>query len=804
METLVQDLRFAVRSLLRQPGFALTAIVTLALGIGATTAIFSVVDAIILRPLPFERAERIVAIQNRWIRSGDRGQASAPDFHDWKAQSASFQAMAYYVGGESSVTLGKSADYASVYRVTPGFFESLGVKAAAGRLPSDGEQQPSGPLTAVVTDAFWLKQFNRDPGAIGSTLKFNDRIFTIAGVLAPGIRFPPRADVYVPAWTRGETTSRSAHNYRVIGRLRDGVTIEQARAEMDAIARRLEAEYPNTNADKLTDVSTLQDFMVGTTRGTLLTLLGAVGLVLLIACANVANLLLSRATSREREMVVRAAVGATRGRLVRQLLTESAVLGVVAALVGAWLARLGMLGLVALAPADLPRLDEVHVDLTALGFAVAIAIVASVVFGLAPAVQASRVQLADGLRQGGKGSSIGARGGRARSAFVIAEVALAVVLVVGAGLLARSLAALASVDMGFTPDRLLVLSTYVPVKSFDEAPRAVMFYRDLLPELRGLPGVKNVAGVTTVPTLVRSNGGYWLEGGPGPDDLGIRSPQALFTVVTPGYFGTIDLPVKRGRDFTDDDRKGALPVAVINEALAGEAFHGQDPLGKRMQCGLDNADFMTIVGVVANLRTKGPASPATPEIYMPYEQHPGPSTTLAIVVRTETRDPLALTDTIRRRISQRNPDVPVKASTMVQTLEASTSGTRFQTFLLVVFAAVALLLALAGVYGVMAYTVSQRVPELGVRIALGATPQDIRRLVFGEGAKLPGAGLVVGVGLALLSERVLQGLLFGVTPRDPVILFAVIVAVAAATLAACYVPVRRAVRVDPMVALRAE
>jgi len=254
METLVQDLRFAVRSLLRQPGFALTAIVTLALGIGATTAIFSVVDAIILRPLPFERAERIVAIQNRWIKSGDRGQASAPDFHDWKAQSGSFQAMAYYVGGESSVTLGKSADYASVYRVTPGFFESLGVKAAAGRLPSDGEQQPGGPLTAVVTDAFWLTQFNRDPGAIGSTLKFNDRIFTITGVLAPGIRFPPRADIYVPAWTRGETTSRSAHNYRVIGRLRDGVTIEQARAEMDAIARRLEAEYPNTNADKLTDV----------------------------------------------------------------------------------------------------------------------------------------------------------------------------------------------------------------------------------------------------------------------------------------------------------------------------------------------------------------------------------------------------------------------------------------------------------------------------------------------------------------------------------------------------------------------
>jgi len=502
--------------------------------------------------------------------------------------------------------------------------------------------------------------------------------------------------------------------------------------------------------------------------------------------------------------VVRAAVGAARGRLVRQLLTESAVLGVAAALLGAWLARLGMLAIVALAPRDLPRLDEVHVDLTALGFAIAIALAASLLFGLAPAMQASRVQLADGLRQGGKGSSIGARGGRARTVFVVAEIALAVVLVVGAGLLARSLAALAAVDMGFSPDRLLVLNTNVPVKSFDEAPRAVMFYRDLLPELRALPGVKALAGVTTVPTVIRSNGGYWLEGGPGPDDLGVRSPQAVFTVVTPGYFRTMDVPMRSGRDFTDADRRGAPAVAVINDALAHEAFPGQDPIGRRIQCGLDTLDFMTIVGVVANLHTRGPASPAQPEIYMPFEQHPGPATSLAIVVRTQTSDPRALTDTIRRRISQRNPDVPVKASTMVQTLEASTSDARFQTFLLVVFAGVALLLALAGVYGVMAYTVSQRVPELGVRIALGATPGDIRGLVFGEGAKLAGAGLAAGVGLALLSGRILQGLLFGVTPRDPVILGLVIAAVALATFAACYVPVRRAVRVDPMVALRAE
>jgi putative ABC transport system permease protein len=805
MDTLLLDLRFALRSLVRHPGFALTAIVTLALGIGATTAIFSVVDAVILRPLPFERADRIVAIRNHWIKTGLRANSvSAPDFHDWKAQSRSFQAMGYYTGGENSVTIGAAADYASVWRVTPGFFESLGAHAAIGRLPTEDEQQPGGPLTAVITDAFWRKQFNGNPAAIGLPLKFNDRIFTVTGVLQPDIPFPAGADIYVPAWIRPETASRSAHNYAVIARLRDGVSLEQARSEMDGIARRLAAAYPPSNENKLTDVVTLQELMVGATRDTLYTLLAAVGLVLLIACANVANLLLSRATSREREIVVRAAVGAARGRLVRQLLTESAVLGVAAALCGAWLARLGMLGLIALAPENLPRLDEIRVDLTALAFAIAIALVASVLFGLAPALQAARVQLVDGLRQGGKGSAIGARGGWARSAFVVAEIALAVVLVVAAGLLARSLAVLTSVNMGFSPERLLVMRTAVPVKSFEEASRASAFYRDLLPELRAVPGVGNLAAVTTIPTLIRSNGGYWVEGGPGPEQTGVRAPQAVFTVVTPGYFRTIDAPLKRGRDFADADRAGAPFVAIISESLAKEAFPGQDPIGRRLQCGLDRLDFMTIVGVVGDLRTKGPASPPQPEIYMPFEQHAPAATALTIVVRTATADPLALAETIRRKIAARNRDVPVKVSTMEQTLETAAAGARFQTYLLVVFAAVALVLALAGVYGVMAYTVSQRVPEIGVRIALGATPGNIRQLVFGQGAKLGTAGLAIGIALALLSGKVLRGLLFGVTPSDPLILAAVIVAVALSTLVACYVPVRRAVRVDPMVALRAE
>ena len=805
MEKLSQDLRYALRSLFRRPSFAITAILTLALGIGATTAIFSVVNAIVFRPLPFEQPDGIVALTNVNAQTGARSfTVSAPDFHDWKARSQSFEAMAYYIGGETSVTLKDSADYAAVYRVTPGFFESLGVRVRAGRLLSPEEEAPGGPLSVVITDAFWKQHFNSEPRAIGSAVKFDDRTFTIVGVLAEGQRFPPRADIFFSAWLGTETTSRSGHNYLVIARLRDGVRLEQASAEMTTIAASLAAQYPDSNTNKQVSVLPLKEQLIGGTRATLQLLLWAVAFVLLIACANVANLLLARSSVRSREMVVRAAVGASRVRLIRQLLTESAVLGLVAGLAGAWLARLGVLALVALAPADLPRTSEIHVDRLALGFALLIALMASVVFGLAPALQSSRLQIVDGLREGGKGTSIGARGGWMRSAFVVVEIALAVVLVSGAGLLARSLAALSAVDMGFESERLLVLRTVVPIRSGDDAPRAMVFYRNLLADLRALPGVEAMSGVTALPTLVRGNGTYVIEGGSPLLPAGTRSPQALFNVVTPDYFRTLRVPVTRGRDFSDGDRPGAPYVAIINESLARASFGDADPIGRRIQCGLDTFEFMTIVGVVGDVRTRGPQSPAQPEIFMPYEQHPRPATALNLVARTHPSDPLALAETMRRKITTLNPDVPVKVTTMEGTLEAASATARFRTFLIVVFASVALLLALAGVYGVMAYSVSQRVPELGVRIALGATPGNIMTLVLSQGAKLALAGLATGLGLALLSGRILEGLLFGVTARDPLILTAMTAGVAAATLVACYLPGRRAVKVDPMIALRAQ
>ena len=805
MEQTVQDLRYAVRSFFRHPSFAVTAILTLALGIGATTAIFSVVNSVVFRPLPFEDPGRIVAITNLSARTGNPSvNVSAPDFHDWREQSRSFAAMGYYYGSESSVTLGDRADYAMVLHVSPGFFDALGARAARGRLLTAEELRPGGPLGAVITDAFWKRQFNGDPGAIGGTIKYDDQTFTIVGVLEPRQRFPGRADVYCPAWLNPETTSRSGHNYRVVARLGDGVTVEQAHAEMTAIARRLEAQYPDSNSGKLARVVPLKDQLVGANRTMFDVLLGAVVLVLLIACANVGNLLLSRSSVRTREMVVRAAVGASRKRLVQQLLTESVVLGVAAGLCGMWLARLGVRALVALAPADLPRVDEVSVDAVALLFALLVALIASFLFGLAPALQISRVHLAGGLREGGKGTSIGARGGWARSAFVVAEVALAMVLVAGAGLLARSLAALSAVDMGFETDRLLVVRTAVPIRTLEEAPRATAFYRDLLADLRAVPGVESIGGVTSLPTVVRSNGRYAIEGVAAMAPSSPAAPQAVLNVVTPGYFPTLGVALRRGRDFTDSDRRGAPMVAIVNEALARQSFPGGDPIGRRIQCGLDSLEFMTIVGVVADVRTWGPASSLQPEIYMPYEQHPGPATALNLVVRTHPADPLAVVETIRRKIATRNPDVPIKAETMEGTLETASATPRFRTFLLGVFAAVALLLALAGVYGVMAYSVSQRVPELGVRIALGATPGTIMRMVLIDGGKLAAAGLAIGLALALAAGRVLQGLLFGVTPRDPMILAAMTLVVAVATFAACYIPARRAVSVDPVEALRVQ
>lgn len=804
MDNLLQDIRYGIRTLTRQPGFAATAILTLALGIGATTAIFSVVNAVVLRPMPFDAPDRIVVVTNTNMKTGGRNTTvSGPDFVDWRAQNRSFEALAYFTGsGEASVTVNNASDYTTITRVSPGYFKVFGATARAGRLFSAEEERPGGPAVAVISDAYWRRQFNSDPRAIGSTITFRQNAYTIIGVT--DLRYPTRTDIFYPDFVAPESQSRSAHNYRGVGRLAAGVSVEQAQAEMSNIALGLAQQHPLSNGDKGIAVVPLQEMVVGDTRQTLFVLLAAVAFVLLIACANVANLLLARAAARGRELVVRAAVGAGRMRLIRQMLTESAVLALVAGVGGVIVARWGVTALLALAPPDLPRLDEVTVDLSALGFALLISLAASFVFGLAPAWHVSRVDLADGLRQSGKGSALGVRSGWARKAFVVAEIALAVALVMGAGLLGRSLIALAAVDMGFQNDRLVVLRTTVPVSGREQFARAMDVYRSTLAEVRNIPGVVAAGGVTSLPTLVRSNGGYWIQGGPGPEVLGMKSPQALFNVVTPDYFRALQVPIVRGRDFNDGDRIDAPFVAIINEQLAKDAFPGVDPIGRTIRAGLDSPEPMTIVGIVKDVRTRGPQRPIQAELFFPYEQHQGPATSLNLVMRTDAADPLAVGATAARQIRNRYPDVPVRVETMDKTMAGATATPRFRTVLLVVFAVVALLLAVAGVYGVMAYTVNQRVPEIGLRVALGASPGDVMGLVLREGALLVVIGLAIGAALSYAGAQFISGLLFGVSARDPLVFAGVSMLVAAAALAACLVPGRRALKVDPLLALRAE
>jgi putative ABC transport system permease protein len=804
MDTLAHDVRYALRSLRRQPAFTALAVITLALGIGANSAIFTVVNAVLLRPLDYRDPDRIVALTTEWQKTGLRGSVSAPDFHDWHDTASSFEAMAYYAGGETSVTVGGTAEYATAVRVTPGFFQVFGVEPQIGRLPAAADETAGGPLTAVIGHDFWMRRFGGRPDVLGRTITFGERAFAIIGVLPPRFGFPDRADIWSPSWVAAETTSRSAHNYRVVARLKPGVSVEQAQAEMSAIAARLARAYPQSNEGKSAAVVPLREQLVGPMRSTLYLLLGAVALVLLIACANVANLLLARATSRTSELAVRAAIGAGRRRLVAQLMTESLVLAVVAGVAGVILSRWGVAALIALAPAGLPRLGEIAADGRVLAFALALSAAASVLFGVLPAVQASRVDLNASLRQGGRGSALGGGSARFRSALVIAEIALAVALVVGASLLVRSLVALGRVDLGFTTERLLVVETTVPSRDLDGARRATAFYAAILPRLAAIPGVTSVAGVRGLPgTSLHSNGGYWIEGGPGPDALGVRSPQAVFTVVTPNYFHTMGVPIRDGRDFSGRDRSGAPPVTIVNEAFVRQTFPDGRAIGRRIQCGLDTLAFMTIVGVAGNVREYDPSRPPQPEIYMPFEQHPVFATALTLVARTGG-DPMLAAHAFRETIRGASPEVPVRAGTMNDTMSDAVATPRFRTLLVALFAALAFVLAIAGVYGVMAYTVGRRTAEIGVRMALGAASGDILRLVMTMGVRLAVTGIAIGCALAYALAQVLRGMLFAVGPADPIVFVGVPIVLLITAAAACAVPALRAARVGPMIALRAD
>ena len=694
------DLKFALRSLRKSPGFTLLAIIVMALGIGANTAVFSVVNAVLLKPLSYADPDRIVNISSQGKKSAAHGQVSAPDFRDWHDQSTAFTAMALYANLDTAVTVGSAGEYANVAMSTAELFPVFGVTPQVGRLFSADEEKPKGPGAALISDSFCQNHFGGvKTRSLGQKLQVFGETLTIIGVMPAGFHFPDKTDIWLPM---GETTvSRSAHNYLVVARLKPDAGLEQAQSQMASIGSRLERQYPESNKDKGVAVTRMRDEMVTDVRTTLLLLLGAVGVLLLIACANMANLLLAKATARTREIAIRAAVGASRGRIVRQLVVESLLLALVAGAVGLLLAIWGSAALVALAPSNVPRLAETGIDAWVLAFTFGVSVAASLLFGLAPALQASRVDLNDALKQGAARAVVGGRAGRMRNTLVVAEIALSVVLLAGAGLLIKSFVALNNVTLGFQPEHVLVMSASVPASDLNGARRASRFYKDLLTDVRGIRGVSAAGATRTPPGRVGSWGGYWLDHLPSRAEMNTVAPQAVFSVVAPGTFQTLGIPLKNGRDFSEGDTYDAPFTAVINEALAKKSFAGQDPIGRFILCGLDSPKPMKVVGVVGDIRQNGPASAPRPEIYMAYEQHPEPSVALSVVVRT-TAEPGALSPLLQRKVRERAPDVPVKFTTMEASLSENVAAPRFRTLLLGIFAGLAVCLAMAGVYGVMA------------------------------------------------------------------------------------------------------
>lgn len=796
------DLKFALRSLRKNLSFTLLAVVVMALGIGANTAVFSVVNAVLLKPLAYRDPDRIVTLSSLWRKSGGHGQVSAPDFHDWHDQSTAFAAMAYYDDDSTSVTTGASAEYAHVAEVTPEFFQVFAVQPVAGRLFSPDEQKPGGAAAAVISYSYWQSHFGANASALGQHVRMLGKSFNIAGVLPPRFHFPKETDIWLPAnVVFPETESRSAHNYLVVGRLKPEMTLERAQAQMTAIGARLEQRFKDSNTGKSVAVTRMRDEMVRSVRLTLYLLLGAVALVLLIGCANVANLLLARATSRTREIAIRAAVGASRGRIVRQLIVESAVLALIAGAAGLLLAKWGSDALVALAPGNVPRLAESGIDGWVLAFTLGISVAASLLFGLAPALQISRVDLNETLKQGATRSAGGGKAGRMRAALVVVEVALSVVLLTGAGLLIRSFVALHNVALGFRPEHVLLMESSVPASDLKGARGATRFYKDLLADLATLPGVTAVGGTRNPPGAAFSNGSYFIDRL--PSQMSADGPQAVFSVVTPGTFAALGISLKRGRDFNESDGYDAPFTAVVNEALTRRSFPGQDPLGRMIYCGLDSIKPMKIVGVVGDIRQYGPAVEPSPEIIMPYEQHPRNAAALNVLVRTSGAGG-ALWGPIQRKVRARSAEVPVKFTSMDELLSENTAAPRFRMLLLGLFAVIAVCLAMAGVYGVMAYAVGQRAGEIGLRMALGARTSDVLRLVLRQGMALTGIGLAVGLIAAVAAARLVASMLFEVKAGDPATYIGVAALLGLVSLAASYIPARRAARVDPVSALRQE
>jgi putative ABC transport system permease protein len=809
----IQDIRYAGRGFIRTPGFTLVAVMTLALGVGATTSIFSVVNGIVLRPLPYPESDRLMAVFSTDL-DGARDNHSGANFLDFKTQSRSFQEIAGHRALRLTVETGDAPQLVRGNSVTPNFFSVLDVPAALGRTLSPEVDVPGSNRTVVLSHRLWQSQFGGDISILGRQVRMNEEQYAVVGVMPPEFDFPEDSEFWAASRYRVPESpvelidpeqARNVSWLSAIGRLKQGVNLTQAQTEMSTTAERLADEYPDVNGDEDLLLVPLRESIVGQVSTTLYVLLGAVGFLLLIACANVANLLLVRASGREREMAVRAALGAGRVRIVRQLATESVVLAVSGGVIGFVLAHWGTRALLALAPNGVPRVAEVGTDIRVLGFTLATALGTGVLFGLAPAIQSFGRSTARSAAVGGTRQTASRSRNRLRNALIVAEVAVSLVLLVGAGLTARTLLSLTRVDPGFRADRTLSARVWIPGNKYQEDDQIQSFYRETLERVRAIPGVQSAGAVFSLPVNAGINGTFTFSIEGRPVEEGEEGLLAEYQIATADYFRTIGIPLLRGRSFSDGDDSEAPGVAIVNEALADTYWRNEDPIGKRITWGDpegEETDWATIVGVVGNTRNRGLDQPATPEIYRPYLQVSLPYMTLLVRSQLEVA---TLTSAVRQAVMAVDPGQPISAvATLENVLFDSLGSRRFNMLLLGVFAIAALVLAAIGLYGVLSYSVTQRSNEIGIRMALGARAGGVVSRVIREGIGLALIGLVIGTAGALALTRFMSSMIHGIGTTDPVTFVAGTLMLVAIAGLASFVPALRASRVDPMKVLRSD
>ena len=807
--------------LLKKPAFTVIAVITLALGIGANTAIFSVVHAVLLRPLPFERPEELVRVSADLSKLNltDTGMSGAELF-DYRDRSGIFDQISGVYPVNANITWVDQPERVEALLVDANYFTMLGATAQLGRVFQAEDYTPGITEIAVISDSLWRRRYGADPNALGKKFKLDNDLYTIVGVMPPGFRHPGRviqtdADVWAPAgWVGSPFNNPPRGSYMLqgaIARLKPGLTVAEAQARMDAFAEQLRQEFPNDypeNAGWSPRVVGLQDDLTGNVRPALLILLAAVGLVLLIACANVANLLLVRASARQREIAIRRALGAGRMRLVRQLITESMMLAVFGGAFGLLIAIWGIEALVKISPANISRLGQISLDSSVLTFTLVVSVATGLIFGVAPAIHASNPNLQESLKDAARGATASAARNRLRSLLVVSEFALALMLLISAALLIRSFRQLNNVDPGFNAQNVLTARLWLPQPNLPETgpyfkhPARVQLYRQVIEKIAALPGVEAVGGVSQLPLGGgRSSAGITVEGRPEQSD----SPSAVEPMVaSPGYFEALGIRLVKGRFFTDQDDDRAPRVVVISEKLADMFFSGEDPLGKRIKFGglQSKAPWQTVIGVVRDVKTQGLDVESKPQMYRSLLQ--ASNLSLALVIRTSS-NPGGLSEAVRAEVGSVDPDLPIYGvRTMEEVASAAVGQQRFAMLLLGLFALIALILSSVGIYGVMSYSVGQRTHEIGIRMALGARPRDVLRLIITQGLILIGSGMAIGLAAAFVVTRFIVFLLFSVSPTDPLTFVSITALLGAVALLACYIPARKATKVDPMVALRYE